>query len=123
MWYFAYGSNLNISAVAEWCRQHGHRTPNLRPGRRAILDNYRLCFPVFSEYWGGGTGDIVYDPGKYVAGALFELSEFEMKTMDLKVARKLWKDTLVSKRQDQPNSILQAQTEAKNADGLDGKAP
>jgi hypothetical protein len=89
MWYFAYGSNLNIAAVAEWCRQHGHRTPNLRPGRPAILDNYRLCFPVFSEYWGGGTGDIVYDPGKSVAGALFDLTELEMKTMDLKVARKL----------------------------------
>lgn len=89
MWYFAYGSNLNISAVAEWCRHTGHRTPNMRPGKPAVLDNYRLCFPIFSEYWGGGTGDIVYDPGKYVAGALFELNETEMKTLDLKINRKL----------------------------------
>lgn len=89
MWYFAYGSNLNIAAVAEWCRHHGHKTPNLKAGRPAVLDNHRLCFPVFSEYWGGGTGDIIYDPGKYVAGALFELSEVEMKVLDLKVDRRL----------------------------------
>jgi hypothetical protein len=89
MWYFAYGSNLNIAAVAEWCRHHGHRTPNLKPAKPAVLDNYRLCFPIFSEYWGGGTGDIVYDPGKYVFGALFELSEAEMRIIDLKVGRAL----------------------------------
>jgi hypothetical protein len=43
----------------------------------------------------------------------------------LKVARKLWKDTLVGKGQDQPNATLQGtQTKvATNADGLDGKAP
>ncbi len=89
MWYFAYGSNLNARAVAEWCRHHGLRAPSLRNGKPAILDNYRLCFAVYSEYWGGGIADIAYDPGKYVAGALFDLSEQEMKVLDQKVGRKL----------------------------------
>jgi gamma-glutamylcyclotransferase len=89
MWYFAYGSNLNSRAVTEWCRHHGHRPPMLKPGRPAVLDNYRLSFPIFSEYWGGGIADIVYDPGKYVAGALFDLSEADLKTLDTKVDRKL----------------------------------
>ena len=89
MWYFAYGSNLNARAVAEWCRHYGYRSPNLKAGKPAILDNYRLCFPIFSEYWQGGIGDIVYDPGKYVAGALFNLSEAELETMDAKVDRRL----------------------------------
>lgn len=89
MWYFAYGSNLNTRAVAEWCRHYGHRPPAMRPGKPGVLDNYRLCFPIFSEYWGGGTADIVYDPGKYVAGVLFELSEADMKVLDAKVGRKL----------------------------------
>ena len=71
MWYFAYGSNLNITAVAEWCRHHSQRTPHLKPGKPAVLDNYRLCFPVFSEYWGGGTADIVYDPAHYAPLALY----------------------------------------------------
>jgi len=89
MWYFAYGSNLNTKAVAEWCRHFGHRPPVMKGGKPAVLDNYRLCFPIYSEYWGGGIGDIVYDPGKYVAGVLFDLTENDMRILDLKVNRKL----------------------------------
>jgi len=89
MWYFAYGSNLNARAVAEWCRHYNNRCPNLKAGKPAILDNYRLCFPIFSEYWQGGIGDIVYDPGKYVAGALFNLSEAELQVLDAKVDRRV----------------------------------
>ncbi len=89
MWYFAYGSNLNARAVSEWCRHYGHKPPALKGGKPAVLDNYRLCFPIFSEYWGGGIADVVYDPGKYVAGALFNLTDAEMKVLDQKVGRKL----------------------------------
>lgn len=92
MWYFAYGSNLNSRAVTEWCRHFGHRPPSLKPGRPAVLDNYRLCFPIYNDYWGGGIGDIVYDPGKYVMGALFDLTKDEMAVLDLKVGRK-WEST------------------------------
>ena len=89
MWYFAYGSNLNAAAVSQWCRHHGLRSPINKPGKPAVLDNYRLGFPIYSEYWGGGVADIVYDPGKYVAGALFDLSEAELAVLDQKVGRKL----------------------------------
>lgn len=89
MLYFAYGSNLNVRAVTEWCRHYGHRSPAIRNGRPATLQNYRLGFPIFSEYWGGGIADIMYDPGKYVSGVLFELSDVDMKTMDTKVGRQL----------------------------------
>jgi hypothetical protein len=89
MWYFAYGSNLNGRAVSDWCRHYKHRPPALKNGKPGVLDNYRLCFPVYSEYWGGGIADIVYDPGKYVAGALFDLNEAEMKVLDQKVGRKI----------------------------------
>ena len=88
MWYFAYGSNLNSKAVSEWCRHFGHKPPNLKPGKPGVLDNYRLSFPIFSEYWGGGIADIVYDPGKYVMGVLFDLPEADLAVLDLKVARK-----------------------------------
>jgi len=89
MWYFAYGSNLNSRAVAEWARHFGHRPPAMKAGKPSVLDNYRLCFPIFSEYWGGGIADIVYDPGKYVSGELFDLTEAELKILDQKVGRKL----------------------------------
>lgn len=88
MWYFAYGSNLNARAVSEWCRHFGHRPPNLKSGRPAVLDNYRLGFSIYSEYWGGGIADIVYDPGKYVSGVLFDLTEADLSVLDLKVQRK-----------------------------------
>src|SRR5216110_2299824 len=89
MWYFAYGSNLNSRAVAEWARHFGHRPPAMKSGKPAVLDNYRLCFPIFSEYWQGGIADIVYDPGKYVAGALYDLPDNDLKVLDAKVERKL----------------------------------
>ena len=101
MWYFAYGSNLNAKAVADWCRHYGHRPPAMKPGKPGVLDNYRLCFPLFSEYWGGGIADIVYDPGKYVAGAVFDLSDADLAILDQKVSRKLdgtGKETGVYKR-------------------------
>ena len=87
MLYFAYGSNLNARAVDDWCRHHGHRRIGLQGGRPVVLDNYRLGFPIYSEYWGGGIADIVYDPGKYVMGALFDLSAPELDLLDLKVGR------------------------------------
>lgn len=89
MLYFAYGSNLNSKAVADWCRHYAHRPPSQRTPRPAVLDNYRLCFPIFSEYWSGGIGDIEYEAGKYVMGALYDLSEAEMAILDEKVGRKL----------------------------------
>ena len=89
MLYFAYGSNLNAKAVTGWCRHHGHRPLQLQGGKAAVLDNYRLGFPIFSEYWGGGIADIVYDPGKYVAGALFDLQEADLAVLDRKVVRKV----------------------------------
>ena len=87
MLYFAYGSNLNARAVAEWCRHHGHRPIALQGGRAAVLDNYRLGFPIYCEYWGGGIADVVYDPGKYVMGVLFDLSDADLDLLDQKVGR------------------------------------
>src|SRR5690349_16589670 len=89
MWYFAYGSNLNSRAVSEWCRHFGHKAPSMKPGRPSVLDNYRLSFPIFSEYYGGGIADIVYDPGKYVMGALFDLPDADLAVLDQKVGRKV----------------------------------
>jgi len=89
MWYFAYGSNINARAVADWSRHFGHKPPALKAGRAGVVDNYRLCFSIYSEYWGGGLADIIYDPGKYVMGALFDVTEAELAVLDAKVERKL----------------------------------
>ena len=88
MCYFAYGSNIKARADSEWCSHFGHRPPALKGGKPAVLDNYRLGFPIYNEYWGGGTADIVYDPGKYVMGVLFNFTEAEIAILDQKVGRK-----------------------------------
>jgi hypothetical protein len=87
MWYFAYGSNLNTRAVKEWGRLHGHRVTALQGGKPAVLDNYCLGFPIYSEYWGGGIADIVYNPGKYVMGVLFDVTAADLELLDRKVGR------------------------------------
>lgn len=89
MWYFAYGSHLNAASVTEWCRQVGHKVPNLKKPIPSQLENYRLCFPIYSDYWRGGIADIAYDPGKAVYGALFELTEEDLAVLDKKVGRVL----------------------------------
>src|SRR3712207_6974463 len=89
MWYSAYGSTLTSRAVAGGAPPPVPRPPAMKPGRPAVLDNYRMGFSIFSEYWGGGIADIVYDPGKYVAGALFDLGEAELGILDQKVVRKV----------------------------------
>lgn len=107
--YFAYGSNLNNKAVTDWCRAHGFRPPNLKTGVPAVLDNYRLCFPFYNEYWGGGVADIAYDPGKYVSGVVFDLPETDLKALDEKVGRKVdaaGREIGVYKRIDVPISPL-----------------
>src|SRR2546423_9370836 len=90
MGYSASGSNLNPRAGRDWCRHYAHRSPTLKGGRPSVLDNCRLSFPIFSEYYGGGIGDIVYDPGKYVMGALFDLPEVDLAVLDAKVNRKIY---------------------------------
>jgi len=75
MWYFAYGHDMNWRSISEWADQHSLRPPVLRAqGRAAVLSNYRLAFPRYDEYWGGGVADIIEEPGKSVFGALVHIS-------------------------------------------------
>ena len=84
MLYFAYGSNLNAAAVADWSRYVGIKPPVLREPTAAVLENYRLGFPVYSDYWGGGVADVSADPGKTVMGALWDVSEADLDKLERK---------------------------------------
>ena len=57
MWYFAYGSNLNARAVAEWCRHHGHRPPPLKGGKPELVVDLK----DFNS-WGSGVFWMGLDP-------------------------------------------------------------
>ncbi len=75
MYYFAYASNLNQ-------RQMGERCPGSTPLSRATLPNYRLVFLGWSRELRGGKASIRFNRGKKVSGAVYDVSEQEMKQLD-----------------------------------------
>jgi hypothetical protein len=75
MRYFAYGSNLDPTHFADWCREHGYQGLSLQGGQQAALDDYELAFSVPSKYWQGAVGTIAPKSGAVVYGMLFNVSD------------------------------------------------
>ncbi|MBI2831618.1 MAG: gamma-glutamylcyclotransferase [Chloroflexi bacterium] len=75
MHYFAYGSNLNKRQMQERC-------PNCKPMFLATLHHYKLIFTGWSRQWRGGIASIKSFRGGKVPGAIYELSEAELKRLD-----------------------------------------
>jgi len=82
---FAYGSNLNLKDLELWCQRLG-RPPALmvRPGEPAYLPDHELVFDYHSSSRKGGVLDLRPSIGKVVPGALFEVTEADLRTLDLK---------------------------------------
>jgi gamma-glutamylcyclotransferase len=75
MYYFAYASNLNKKQMQERC-------PESRPMFVATLPNYKLVFTGWSREWRGGKAAIKSFRGEKVRGAVYEVSEVDMKRLD-----------------------------------------
>jgi gamma-glutamylcyclotransferase len=75
MYYFAYASNLNRKQMRERC-------PKAKPLFRARLPHHRLVFAGWSRKWRGGTATIRSSPGDVVVGALYEVSEADLRVLD-----------------------------------------
>ena len=75
MYYFAYASNLNKKQMRE-------RAPDSKPMYVVTLPNYKLIFAGWSRKWRGGTATIELSRGDKVLGALYEVSERDMKRLD-----------------------------------------
>lgn len=73
--YFAYASNLNKKQMQERC-------PDARPLQVATLSHYRLVFMGWSRKWRGGYANIQPFRGEKVIGAVYEVSEEDMKKLD-----------------------------------------
>lgn len=71
MYYFAYGSNMNLARVAS-------RGLSVVSVRGAVLTDVRLSFDKQSrDHAGNGHANIVYAPGQRVEGVLYALSDGE----------------------------------------------
>ena len=82
---FAYGSNLNLKDLELWCQRLG-RPPALmvQPGVPAYLPDHELVFDYLSSSRKGGVLDLRPSSGRIVPGALFEVTEEDLRTLDLK---------------------------------------
>ena len=73
--YFAYASNLNLKQMQQRC-------PGSKPLFKATLPNYNLVFNGWSRELRGGKANIRVNRGEKVRGAVYEVSEQEMKQLD-----------------------------------------
>jgi len=75
MYYFAYGSNLNKKLMLERC-------PDSKPMFVASLPNYNLVFVGWSRQWRGGVASIRPFRGEKVLGAIYEVSDRDLRRLD-----------------------------------------
>ncbi len=75
MYYFAYGSNLNRKQMLERC-------PDSKPEFIAALPNYKLVFVGWSRQWRGGIANIRSFRGERVPGAIYEISDRDLRRLD-----------------------------------------
>jgi gamma-glutamylcyclotransferase len=74
MYYFAYASNLNRKQMAE-------RAPDSKPKFIATLPNFKLTFTSRLGQQ-GGVASIAPHRGEKVIGAVYEISERDLKSLD-----------------------------------------
>ena len=75
MYYFAYGYNLNRKQMLERC-------PDSKPKFIATLHNYKLIFTGWSRQWRGGVVSIKPLMGERVLGAIYEISDKDLRRLD-----------------------------------------
>ncbi|MDO8568089.1 MAG: gamma-glutamylcyclotransferase family protein [Dehalococcoidales bacterium] len=75
LYYFAYASNLDKKQMRERC-------PESKPLYMAVLPNYKLTFVGWSRQWRGGTASIKRFTSDKVPGAVYEVTERDMRRLD-----------------------------------------
>ena len=75
MYDFAYASNLSRKQMSECC-------PDAQPKFIATLPNYKLIFAGWSRKWHGGVASIKPFRGNRVIGAIYEISERDLRLLD-----------------------------------------
>jgi gamma-glutamylcyclotransferase (GGCT)/AIG2-like uncharacterized protein YtfP len=73
--YFAYASNLSRAQMLQRC-------PDAKPKFSAVLPNYKLLFTGWSREWHGGKATIQPFKGAKVRGAVYEISEVDLRKLD-----------------------------------------
>ncbi len=88
MKYFAYGSNLSDRDLKEWCAKYNKKIPELLNPRIVKLEGYKIGFTRKSIRRGGGVIDIIWSPGDFCYGVVFDVSEADFEILDKKEGTK-----------------------------------
>ena len=75
MYYFAYGSNLDVISMLERCPKAGV----LQPG---CLKGFRLGFTWHSNGWGCGVADVVKSELDEVWGLVYSITDADLEALD-----------------------------------------
>ena len=75
MKYFAYGSNMDETQMKERC-------PDSVLLDKAVLDDYKIAFTIFSPKRQCGCADIIQAKGERVWGLLYEVSVSDLEKLD-----------------------------------------
>ena len=75
MFYFAYGSNLNLQQMKGRC-------PDSKPKVSATLHHYGLIFCGWSRKWHGGTASIKAQRGQRTLGGIYEINDSCQRKLD-----------------------------------------
>lgn len=84
LYYFAYGSNLNLYELQRFLIGRGYDPETIRPLFTAYLPDRELCFNFRSPSWNGGVLDVVPRRGSITPGVVFAVEGLGRAALDLK---------------------------------------
>ena len=84
MYYFAYGSNINLDHLTEYLDTQGATPDTDLGGQHALLHNFRLRTNYFAGTHGAGACNIEPAPGHSVEGVVMSITEAIQDALRLK---------------------------------------
>lgn len=77
MYYFSYGTDMNLSDFGQWCEAHKIRHLRILSKEPAILHNFHLLFNHYSTEFQCGVANINMEKDKSVEGVLYKIPDEE----------------------------------------------
>ncbi len=73
MYYFAYGTNINLKDLGDWCELHKIRHIRILSKQPAILKDFKLTFDHYSEEYNCGIANVHPQPEGLLHGVLYNI--------------------------------------------------
>lgn len=112
--YFAYGPDLSQKLMKEVC-------PDRKPKFKAELPNYKLIFTGWERKWRSGVATIRPFKGGRVIGAIYEISERDLRRLDRQESYPTSSDRLNITVVSKDGELIEAVTYIKKEQGEETK--